>query len=195
MGIALVLAMGCRTGGGSEDVVTVTEIADPLSPSEYEARLRDIVRERLAEERAASGPGSAELIHRRPYYYREYNELPQEPGGFDLEFSERESRTTPYSAEVSYPKIRYSTRLHRNRQAAVNDSNFLRDTGVETLSFEVRNGAWREIGSFFVADRTEELVDGEWVALNEQAVRTIPEEEASSRGWFSRTWDWLTFWN
>ena len=178
--------------GGSKgaDGVRVTELADPVSASDREANLRELVRNELSANEARSGSASAELVARRPYYFREYAEYRGASGDFELDFRERDSRTAPYAAEVAYDKLRYSTRLHRNREQARADSNFLRDTGRETVSYEMRNGEWRKVGSFFVADRTEEQVDGEWVAVNESVLRTVVAEEPSRRG----LWDRVRFW-
>ncbi len=197
MATVAALVTGCavfKRGGGEQEAVTIAEVADPIPASEHEARLRAQVEGALEREQGDSGPGSAEVIARRPYYYREYAEFPSGTTAFDLAFNERDSRTSPYAAEVSYDKVRYSTRLHRSREDARADQNFLRDTGSETVSYEFRSGEWRKIGSLFVADRTEELVNGEWTQVNETVERTIAGEEPSDQGWFDRTMNRLQFW-
>ena len=59
-------------------------------------------------------------------------------------------------------------------------------TGEETLTFEYRNGRWVRIGSLFVAEKTEENVNGEWVPLQEEVERTVAAEEDA--GFVTRTW-------
>ena len=80
--------------------------------------------------------------------------------------------------------------MHRERAAAVEDDNFLRDTGTESLNYELRNGRWHRLGGLYVAAKTEENLAGEWVPRRDDTVRVNPSE--SKPGWFSRSWSKLT---
>jgi len=83
--------------------------------------------------------------------------------------------------------------LHRKRGEAEQDANFLRDTGSETDTYELRNGKWVRVGSMFVATKSEENVNGEWLPVNETVKRTVAAEEQKARGgWFKRTWASVT---
>lgn len=162
------------------------------SAEEYEALLREKVVDEIGDARGP-GEGRSEVLTGDDYHYKEYVEYPGGPRGFEIELQPQESRTTPYVADVRLEKIRYATELHRNREAAQQDSNFIRATGNEVRSYEVRNGQWVRTGSLFVAGRTEERVDGEWVATEWEQ----PEPGLAGReqeGWLSRTWDRLQFW-
>jgi hypothetical protein len=87
--------------------------------------------------------------------------------------------------------LRYATRMHRKRDQAQADGNFLRDTGAQTISYELRNGKWWRAGSLFVAEKTEEYVSGEWVPVQEEVQRTVAAEEENAN-WFNRTWSAIT---
>ena len=105
---------------------------------------------------------------------------------------ETESRTVPYRASVKVDKQRYATKLHRKREDAVADSNYARDTGKETLTFEMRNGRWYRAGSLFVAEKTEEYINGEWVPAKEEVERTVAAEDEQAGSWWQRAWESVT---
>lgn len=132
------------------------------------------------------------LVRYRPYFYKEYSVYPKSADSADVTITETDTRLRPYLATVKVPKVRYATRLHRERGEAQSDSNFLRDTGVETLSYEYRGEQWHKTGSLFVAEKTEELVAGEWQALEEKPQRTVAAEEEQAQGWLSRIWNGVT---
>ncbi|MCH7959588.1 MAG: hypothetical protein IID08_05635 [Candidatus Hydrogenedentes bacterium] len=102
---------------------------------------------------------SRKLIFRKPYHYKERVEYPKGPDSFRFVIHDKESRTVPYSAEVTIRKIRYSTVRQKKKVAAEMDMNFQRDTGLETVSYEYRAGKWKRIGSMFVAESRENDAD------------------------------------
>lgn len=123
------------------------------------------------------------VIRRKPYWYKSYSEYGDIPAPADLSIQESVSRTVPYRADVRVQKVRFSTELSRTRDAARVDSHFIRDTGQEIMSYEYRSGQWHRVGSLFVADKSEEELDGEWVAVRRAEPRTLSEVEAQV-GWF-----------
>lgn len=186
----LLVAPSCsRFGGGGGGDPSEVMVSETVSKENLEAELRGLSREYIA--RAGGEEGRGQVIKRKPYYYKEYAIYPS--GGDDLtvDIQEKESRTVPYVAQVRVGKQRFATKLHRKRDEAAADSNFLRDTGTETITFELRNQRWVRAGSLFVAERTEELVNGEWVPAQEEVERTVAEEE-TDEGWFQRTWSNIT---
>ena len=188
---ALCLA-SCAWFGGNDntpDPGITNEATDILTPADYRARLEA----QVAQEVGESGEANKNtVIRKRPYYYKEYAAYPNELDA-DIEIIDQESRAVPYLANVTLDKTRFSTRLHRDSSEAESDDDFFRDTGTETITYEWRNGDWRRISSFFVADKTEELVNGQWVAVQEEPERTVLSEEPSEN-WFNRALDTLTFW-
>lgn len=190
---ALTLA-SCSLFGGHKDRVEVgSQVAHKPaearpSVSDHKSALRDLVSIRIKDVTKNAVEQRAVLVKRKPYFYREYEVYPDGPDRFDVTTQERESRTTPLIADVVLAKQRFVTRLHRNRKKAQSDTNFLRDTGTETITYELRNGGWVRVGSLFVASESEENVNGEWVPLEETAKRTVAAEEEKSKGWFGRTW-------
>ena len=172
-GVMLVSLTACGHLGhkskapASSDTATAQAPA-PASPEEQkaeaESRLRAVVKTRIE----AAGAGQAEaknrLERRNPYYFKQYDVYPDNADNAKIDVQKNESLTAPFLADVKVNKIRFSTRLHRNREEAASDQNFLRDTGVETQTYQYRNGKWNRIATLYVADKTEENVNGEWVA-------------------------------
>jgi len=175
-----------RGGGGSVPAATASET---VSAENLEAGLRDLAREFIAGAGGEDGRGT--VIKRKPYYYKEYALYPDGAGDIQMDIQEQDSRTVPYVAQVTVSKQRFATKLHRKRDEAVADSNFLRDTGTETLTYELRSQRWWRVGSLFVAERTEEFVNGEWVPAKEEVERTVAEEEKEGN-WFSRAWSTIS---
>lgn len=178
---ALLLISGCSTGSkGSSYVDSV------FSPTQDEAeqRLREVVREYIEKENNDSGKDT--VVKRRPYYFKEYAVFPDGGDGFSIEFREADSRVRPLIAEVKINKIRYSTQMHRKYDRAKEDKTLFRDTGVETLVFELRSGRWVRTGAIFDAEKTEEQINDEWMPRREETQRVIPAEERP--GFFKRLW-------
>jgi len=154
--------------------------------ADHEADLRKIAARDIEENKGSKELAKERLIRRRPYYLREYSVYP-DPNKFDVTLHEKESRSQPLSAEVRVAKERYFTQMHRDRKVAADDLEFLRNSGTETLSYELRNGHWRRTGSVFVAENTESEKGGKWTAVDEKAETQVPKAEKKP-GWFSRTW-------
>ena len=183
--IIVAIAGGCASKGGdkgSEPSVDVSASAD----ADREAELRQLVKRHIETAQRTQDEREAELIRRHPYFYKEYGVYPGGSDNYEVDIQESELRTVPYLANVRIEKMRYATRFHRNRNEAAADSNFLRDTGVETLSYQWRGNAWKRVGALFVAEKTEENVNGEWVPPQEEIKRTVAQEE--EKGWWGRTW-------
>ena len=192
MASALLLSGCAMFGGKSQSSPAVSEEPGPAAADEsleYEAELHETVKSRMrAAGRRQENP-STRVIFKKPYYFREYSVYPCADESYSLEFTEKESRTAPLSAEMVVDKIRYATRMHRKREDARIDKNFLRDTGTETTSYELRNGRWRRLGSLFVAEKTEEFVGEEWKPIQESAALPVLEVE-EPKSWLRR----LMFW-
>lgn len=183
---------GWRGGGDSSPAVQQSEAIDvKASVSELESELLQLVKRHVNDVEADSASNQSRIIRKRPYYFKEYGNYVGPASADRVVLTETESRTAPYIADVTLDKVRYATRLHRSREEARLDTSFLRDTGVETLSYELRSGRWIRIGSFFLAEKTEEEVNGEWVAVQRTLQRTVTAEEPE-KGWFAQTWSRVT---
>lgn len=187
--IPLVVGCGRFRDRGSDVAVPDEQIVSDAAASEtqHQQEVLDLAKRYM---RNATGE-QGRLIRRNPYYLKEYSEYPSEPTMIDVTLQERQSRTVPLSADVKVDKTHFATDVHRNRDQARNDDNYFRSTGKETISFELRSGTWKRVGTLFVADKTQELVDGQWVDRSEPVVveEYQPEDE---RGWFRRFWSGLT---
>ncbi len=186
----LVFIVSCA-GDTSKGVGPATSgFRDPeFIPDQEQAKehLKDLIREKITNENQVSESSGIPVIYRRPYYFREYSVYPDGAEGFTIEFRENDLRTRPLIAEVKLNKTRYSTKMHRKQNLAASDTDFLRDTGSQTLVFEWHNGRWVQTGAIFDAEKTDEKVNGEWVAHEEEPVRVDPAAE--QRGWFGRIWE------
>lgn len=188
--LAATLALGCHHK--SDQAALDPALTNPSgeASSDRVADLRGEVHKRIEIAARTQGEDKQRVVHRSPYFYKEYGDYPGGSDTFEVQTTNNESRTAPMSASVTIAKTRYSTRLHRDRDEAERDTNFLRDQGTERLSFLFRNGRWIMNGSTFVADKSEENVNGQWVAVQETVQRTVAQEEKP--GWFSRTWATIT---
>lgn len=146
-------------GTGSSTEVSASE-QTARSLSQTEKRLRRIVRSDFQEAERSQDDSSRKLIFRKPFYYKERVEYPLGPGSFRIAIHENESRTAPYSAEVTIRKVRYTTIRHKKKADAQEDTDFRRDTGMETVSYQYRAGKWKRIGSMFVAENEDGGTDG-----------------------------------
>ena len=187
--ILTVLPACSRFGRGGAGPSPETTVSETVSKDSSEAELRDLVRDYISDVGGDDGRGN--VIKRKPYYYKEYAVYPEGAGDIQVDIQEQDSRTVPYVAQVKVSKQRFATKLHRKRDEAVADSNFLRDTGTETMTFELRSQRWWRVGSLFVAEKTEELVNGEWVPAQEEVERTVADEEKDGN-WFNRAWSNVT---
>jgi hypothetical protein len=184
-------------GEGEEDKAAATEqtttasvqVDDPQSPEET---LRAAVSRHVEAANAQAQQDQKPLIRRPPYFYRQFDVYPEGAAILRLVVQETESQTAPALADVELPKIRYATQFHRKREAALEDGDFIRDTGTETLTYELRNNEWHKVGSLFVAEKTEKQVDGHWVAVEAEIQRTAQSEEPEEGNWFARAWKVIT---
>jgi hypothetical protein len=135
--------------------------------------------------------GRGDEDRKRPYFFKEYSDYAAGASDADVTLTETESRTSPYVADVKLDRTRYATRLHRSRDEARIDDSYLRDTGTETLTYELRNGRWVRVGSFFLSELTEEEVNGQWTLVQRVVERTVQAEEPQ-KGWFGRTMSAIT---
>lgn len=184
------LGVGCASKGEYIPPATSERVAsDDLA--EREAQLRDLVKRRRIQEAHARDENRDDVKRDNPYFYKEYADYP-DGENIEIQFQETESKASPLLASVVLPKIRYSTRLHRERQSAVMDTNFFRDTGYETQEYALRNGRWVSLGNTFVAESSEQQVNGVWEPVREEIEeRTTPATE-SGGGWLKRTWSAIT---
>lgn len=198
MAISAFSLSGCASlwGGGESTPRAVLAEEDasgvPASEAEYRGRLETLVRRGVSETEAAADERRDSILYKRPYYFRQYESYPSGASNLDMAMRKTESKTAPYVADVTLDKVRYATRIHRRRDEAVSDVNFLRDTGRETQTYEFRNGRWVRVGSLFLAEKSEENINGEWVPLEEEVQRTVAAEEQAADSWWRRAFGRIT---
>jgi hypothetical protein len=185
------VASGCA-GGRGKSVELGEGLGAPGETTAEESRLRAIVAEEIAAQRGIDAESNAVLRQYRPFVFREYYEFP-DGERFGLNLIEQDSRTTPLAAQAEVRKIRYATDLHKNRDAAREDTEFYRDTGREIISYEWRSGDWKRWGSLFVAETTELEAGGEWQSAYRPSGTSLPDP-MQSQSRIGRVLDVLQFW-
>lgn len=168
--LALPLLLGaasCVTAKGARPADEAGADSLLAADAGHETKLRKIARQSFEAIERSQETRRETVVYRKPYYFKEYADYPEGTEAFVVTFHETESRTTPYYAELTIPKIRYSTRLHKSRRDAERDTRFFRDSGAETVSYELRAGRWRRIGSMFISESRQEQVGGEWRAITD----------------------------
>jgi hypothetical protein len=123
--------------------------------SDYEDRLRTLVDDSLTKLQRHDSAENARMTFRKPYFYREYVAYPDGVDDYSLDIRASESLTTPYTAQIRLKKQRYVTKFERKREVTHRDTVFYESTGHETLSYELRHGRWREVGTLYVAEETD----------------------------------------
>jgi hypothetical protein len=174
-------------GFGSKPAPEIAQ-PQPVTAKDFESDLQKIVRNGIDAANKSNDEQKSRIIRKTPYFYKQYDVYPDGSDGFKMVIQEKERKGSPYVADVTIPKQRFATRLHRKRAEAEGDVDFLRDMGTETVTYEVRNGRWVRVSSLFVADKSEEKINGEWVPVKETVKRTVPAEEDKSKGFLRRTW-------
>lgn len=193
----LVLLSSCASlrGGDSAEGNDASQVAEALAVTSTEAESRaELLRQvqsHIDKTEAAGRNEEDRVIRKRPYFYKEYSDYSNGANDAIVTMTETESRTSPFVADVQLERTRYATKLHRGRDEARIDDAYLRDTGTETLTYELRNGRWVRVGSFFLSENTEEQVNGSWVSAQQKVERTVQAEEPK-QGWFSRTMSAIT---
>ncbi len=165
-----------------------SESIDVDSFDDEESALREMVTNSVNRANAGHDASRSVLVRRNPYFYKQYVYYPDGISLMDVSTRETESRTAPKVADVRLRKQRYVTQLHRKKDEARADEDFLRDTGDEIITYELRNGKWRRVSSLFVAESVEHMVDGVWMPVEE--VDRIDDADAEEDlGWFGRIWN------
>jgi len=110
------------------------------------------------------------------YYYKYYDEFPEDPSEISISISPTETYSTPYTAEAKYRKVRYQTRYSKSEGKASNDDDFIRDEGVQKDTFEFDGEKWRLKGSVFEVLKTSVYREDEWRASRGH-LRRVEEDE------------------
>jgi hypothetical protein len=125
---------------------------------QHEATVRVLIERTLREAQAVNTASTAQLVFGKPYFFKEYVEYPEGIEDYALDIQDSDSKSTSYTAHVRLPKKRFSTELEKKKAKARRDTSFYESTGIETRSFEMRHGHWRETGSVFIAHESEARV-------------------------------------
>jgi len=193
--LCLVAASVCscsifRHGKSEAGAVAAVAAGPAVSDSDREAALLKTVQQSIdTANRAGAGQRDA-VVQRKPYFFKAYDVYSGSAEDAKVVIQEKDSHSLPYVADVTLEKQRFATRLHRKKIDAERDTSFLRETGMETVTYEYRNGKWKRAGSLFVAEKKEEQVNGEWAAVKEELKPAVKSE--SSRGWLGRAWSAIT---
>ena len=179
-------ALGRRSAPAGEPPAEAARAATPRNA--LQQQLAEEARAHLSQS-AGQGPEDARLVRREPFYFRTCNVYPDGLSNLRIDMRETDSRIAPYAADVQLMCHRISTPMHRSRDAAREETTFLRDVGMKVLSYEHRNGRWVRTGSMHLVDRTDQWTGAGWVPVESKPVRVAPGAESGS--WFQRGWSGL----
>lgn len=153
---------------------------------DYIAELRKIIDNEI---KYSASVDKNKVYRKKPYYWKNYAIYDSQSPEIDIQ--ETESKSKPYIARVKLTKTLYYTKLHRNRRDAEEDKNLIRSTGVETSTYELRNGRWIKIGSTFIPEKTEKYQGNQWVPIKEEEVTKEQSLEQPKEGFFKRIRSWI----
>lgn len=194
MAIGLCSCSTLRFGkGGAPAAATAAEVVPVVAATSEADRERELLRavQQVIDNANSQPQEQREAVERRrPYFFKAYDIYPGSAANAEFIIQRQDSRSMPYVADVTLEKQRFATRLHRNRQDAADDNKFIRATGTETITFEYRSGRWQRAGAMFIAEKREQRIDGEWVAVVETERPEWTTDE--DRGWFGRAWSRIT---
>ncbi len=182
-----------RDAPGETKQASVSDAAAVVQQEEdAKAVLKRLVQAKVSSAPAAGDARHGDLVYRKPYYFKEYGAYPGGADSAEPVFTEVESRTAPLMATVKLAKLRFSTRLHQKKEDVRDDNRYIRETGVETLTYELRNQRWVLLGSLFIVDKSEENINGEWIPREKKifSVSSASDEEPK-KGWLGRMWSKL----
>lgn len=163
------------------------ESSELASRDDDEDALRRMITNSVDRANAGHDASRSELVRKEPYFFKQYEYYPDGIALMEISTRDTESRTAPKVADVHLRKQRFVTQLHRKKDEARADDDFLRDTGDEIITYELRNGKWKRVSSLFVAESVERNVDGVWMPVEE--VDRIDDADAEEDlGWFGRAW-------
>ena len=121
------LTSGCARDRNQSGISTETSgfsSAEEGAKKELELLIKNHIQTSKTYNDAAQVP----VVYRRPYYLKEYSVYFNGPDAFDIAYRELESKTRPLMAEVTIEKVRFSTKMHRKKNLAREDHEFVRDT-------------------------------------------------------------------
>ncbi len=110
------------------------------------------------------------------YYYKYYEEFPEDPADISITISSSDTLANPYEAEVKYRTVRYQTRYTKSKGRAASDNDFIRDEGIRKEKFEFDGETWRLRSSVFEVMKTSVYRDDQWTATRGR-IRRVEEEK------------------
>ncbi len=110
------------------------------------------------------------------YHFKHYDEFPEGPAGVDIAIVPLETFSPSHKADVKYRKIRYQTRYTKSASRAAEDSDFIRDEGVQNEIYEFDGAKWELKSSIFEVRKTSVYSEDRWQASRGR-IRRVEEEE------------------
>ncbi len=184
---ATVKGWGSRGSKKNETQGISRETTHVPTKEDYIQELQQIVKNEI---KSAMSIDKNYIYRKRPYFWKNYSIYNNTEGPFEINVQETDSKSKPYIAKIELEKTMYYTKLHKTRRDAEEDTNLIRSSGKETLTYELRNGRWTKIGSLFVPEQTEKKVGDSWVPLREEEIQKEQPEEPK-QGWLNRIRSWI----
>ncbi len=115
-------------------------------------------------------------INGNTYYYKYYDEFPEDIDQDRIVVTPTGSLTPVYTADVKYRKVRYQTRYSKSQGKAVGDEDFIRDEGTQENSYVFEGNTWLLRSSIFEVSKTSVYKQDEWV-VSQGRIKRMEEEK------------------
>jgi hypothetical protein len=174
------LLAGCSSpnkvrGPGGADPLVRGEVSDDKVKQALETKLAGQIsylqenQEQFKNQVIAISSGDAKL------YYKYYDEFP-EPDAVEVTVTKTDSFSPSYVGEAKYRKVRYQTRYSRSQGKASDDTDFIRDQGVQKDVYEFDGETWQLKSSVFEVTKTSVYREDEWV-VPQGRINRVEEEK------------------
>jgi len=110
------------------------------------------------------------------YHYKYYEEFPEGPEGLDIDVTPLETLSPAFKGEAKYRKIRYQTRYSKSGSRAADDTDFIRDEGVQEETYEFDGTKWQLKSSIFEVRKTSVYDEKGW-RVTQGRLRRAEEDE------------------
>ncbi len=110
------------------------------------------------------------------FYCKYYDEFPEGSENVRIMVASTEQFSPLYTAQVKYRKVHYQTRYTKSASRAADDTDFIRDEGIQNDEYEFDGAIWHLTSSIFEVTRTSVYRKDRWTTTQDR-VKRLEEEE------------------
>lgn len=109
-------------------------------------------------------------------YCKYYDEFPEGPENMSITVTSTNQFSPLYTAQAKYRKVRYQTRYTKSASRAANDTDFIRDEGIQNDEYEFDGNIWLLKSSIFEVTKTSVYRKDRWTTTQDR-VKRLEEEK------------------